>query len=78
VAYRCFSLSLRDVETILAARGIVVSYDSIRDWGLRFGWFCQRSRQQVYFALREDGTDLLSALQDTQRGKGARGNHSAR
>src|SRR5215213_8552005 len=35
--YHCFSLSLRDVELILAARGIVVSYESIRDWGLRFG-----------------------------------------
>jgi len=28
---------LRDVETILAARGIIISYESIRDWGLRFG-----------------------------------------
>ncbi len=35
--YYCFSLSLRDVETILAQRGIVVSYESIRAWGLRFG-----------------------------------------
>jgi hypothetical protein len=35
--HHCFSLSLRDVETILAARGIVVSYESIREWGLRFG-----------------------------------------
>ena len=35
--YHCFSLSLRDVETILAERGIVVSYESIRAWGLRFG-----------------------------------------
>ena len=35
--YHCFSLSLRDVETILAARGIVVSYENIREWGLRFG-----------------------------------------
>ena len=35
--YHCFSLSLRDVELILAARGIVISYESIRDWGLRFG-----------------------------------------
>jgi len=35
--YHCFSLSLRDVELILAARGVVVSYESIRDWGLRFG-----------------------------------------
>jgi len=37
LAVYCFSLSLRDVETILAARGIVVSYESIREWGLRFG-----------------------------------------
>ena len=29
--YHCFSLSLRDVETILAGRGIVVSYESIRE-----------------------------------------------
>jgi putative transposase len=35
--YHCFSMSLRDVELILAARGIVVSYKSIREWGLRFG-----------------------------------------
>jgi len=35
--YHCFSLSLRDVELILTARGVVVSYESIRKWGLRFG-----------------------------------------
>ena len=35
--YPCFSLSLRDVELILAVRGVVVSYESIREWGLRFG-----------------------------------------
>ena len=35
--YHCFSLSLRDVELILAAQGIVVTYESIREWGLRFG-----------------------------------------
>ena len=35
--YHCFSLSLRDVELILAARGVVVSCESIREWGLRFG-----------------------------------------
>jgi transposase-like protein len=29
--YHCFSLSLRDVELILAARGIVVSYEMLRD-----------------------------------------------
>ena len=29
--YHCFSLSLRDVETILAARGVMVSCESIRE-----------------------------------------------
>jgi len=33
--YHCFSLSLRDIETILAARGIVVSYES--SLGARIG-----------------------------------------
>lgn len=35
--YHCFSLSLRNVELILAVRGIVVSYETIREWSLRFG-----------------------------------------
>lgn len=33
----CFSFSSRDVELILVARGVSVSYKSIRDWGIRFG-----------------------------------------
>jgi putative transposase len=32
-----FSLSLRDVELILAEQGIVVSHESIRQWCLKFG-----------------------------------------
>src|SRR3954464_3866097 len=35
--YHCFGLSLREVETILAERGVIVSHESIRAWGLRFG-----------------------------------------
>jgi|SRR3954447_14503625 putative transposase len=35
--YHWFSLSLREVELILAARGIIVSYETIREWSLRFG-----------------------------------------
>lgn len=36
-AYHRFALSLRDVEDLLAARGITVSYETIRDWVTRFG-----------------------------------------
>ena len=35
--YHCFSVSLRNVELILAARGVEVSDETIREWGLRFG-----------------------------------------
>jgi len=35
--YFCFALSYRDVETILAYRGIEVSYEAIRQWCLKFG-----------------------------------------
>ncbi len=35
--YHRFCLSLRDVEDMLAERGIVVSYESIRQWCYRFG-----------------------------------------
>jgi putative transposase len=35
--YHCFSLSPREVELILAARGIVVRYETVREWSLRFG-----------------------------------------
>ena len=35
--HHCFSLSLCDVETTLAARGIVLSSESICDRSLRFG-----------------------------------------
>ena len=35
--YHVFSLSLRDVELILAERGVMVTHESIRHWCLRFG-----------------------------------------
>ena len=33
--YHVFSLSLRDVELILAERGVLVTHESIRLWGLK-------------------------------------------
>src|SRR4051795_8942008 len=35
--YLRFSLSFRDVEELLAERGIIVAYESIRRWVLTFG-----------------------------------------
>jgi len=41
--YYRFSLSFRDVEDLLAQRGIVVSYESVRRWCLKFGPRYRRS-----------------------------------
>ena len=35
--YYRFSLSFRDIEEMLAARGVAVTYESIRNWCLKFG-----------------------------------------
>jgi putative transposase len=45
--YHVFSLSLRDVELILAERGITVAHETIRRWCLRFGQeFASRLRRR--------------------------------
>jgi hypothetical protein len=45
--YHVFSLSLRDVELILAERGVVVTHESIRYWCLKFGAdFARRLRRR--------------------------------
>src|SRR5918998_5077609 len=41
--YLRFTLSFRDVEELLAERGIVVTYESIRRWVLTFGPAIARS-----------------------------------
>ena len=41
--YHRFSLSFRDVEDLLAHRGVTVSYESVRRWCLKFGPMYQRS-----------------------------------
>jgi transposase-like protein len=35
--YLCFHLSLRDVEELLAERGVTITYETIRAWCARFG-----------------------------------------
>jgi putative transposase len=36
-AYHRFTLSFRDVEDLLAERGVIVTYESIRRWCVKFG-----------------------------------------
>jgi putative transposase len=35
--YHRFCLSFRDVEELLAERGVTVSYEAVRQWCLKFG-----------------------------------------
>jgi putative transposase len=35
--YFRFSLSLRDVEEMLAMGGVALSYETVREWCLKFG-----------------------------------------
>jgi putative transposase len=45
--YHVFSLSLRDVELLLAQRGVVVSYETVRRWCRKFGpAFADRLRRR--------------------------------
>ncbi len=46
--YFRFPLSLRMVEEMLAARGIAVSHETVRQWGLKFGQaFVDRVRRRL-------------------------------
>src|ERR687894_1369247 len=46
--YFRFPLSLRMVEEMLAARGIVVSHETVRQWALKFGQdFASRIRRRL-------------------------------
>src|SRR5580693_6898539 len=35
--YECFTLGYRDVEDLLAERGLDISYETMRRWVLKFG-----------------------------------------
>jgi transposase-like protein len=45
--YLRFKLSYRDVEELLAGRGLDISYESVRSWVLKFGPMIARRLRQV-------------------------------
>ena len=48
--YFRFTLSFRDVEELLAQRGIEVSYETIRCWTLKFGPLIAANLNRAGFA----------------------------
>ena len=53
--YLRFTLSYRDVEELLAERGLDISYESLRSWVLKFGPLIARRRRQVRLGRAIDG-----------------------
>lgn len=44
--YHRFTLSFRDIEELLSARGITVSYETVRNWCDKFGQrYCSQIRK---------------------------------
>ena len=47
--YHRFCLSFRDVEELLAQRGVTVSYEAVRQWCRKFGQeFARKLRHLAY------------------------------
>lgn len=60
--YFRFPLSLRMVEEMLAARDIVVSHETVRQWALRFGQeFANRIRRRLCPVPETSGTWMRSS-----------------
>jgi len=49
--YHRFTLSIRDIEELLSARGITVSYETVRNWcqkfGQKYGSQIRKNRRQL-------------------------------
>jgi len=74
-SYFRFPLSLRDVEDLLAARGIIVSYETIRKWVRKFGTKCaasirrDRIRGRKFWLWRAIDSNSPSSLQAATAGQ---------
>jgi len=67
--YHRFTVSLRDVEDLLAERGILVSYEAIRHWCLKFGPTYARSLRRKQGRLGDiwHVDELFVTIQGEQR-----------
>ena len=67
--YHRFSLSFRDVEDLLAERGITVTYETIRQWCLTFGIdYARRLRSRRGSVNLADASRVLGRVRPELRG----------
>src|SRR5258706_9656010 len=72
--YDRFCLSFRDVEDLLAERGIIVTYETIRIWCQKFGPDYARKLKRRQGRLRRYSA-LRRSLHSNQRPTTVSGNH---
>ena len=60
--YFRFSLSFRDIEEMLAERGVVVSYESVREWCLKLVLPTPSGFVRTVHAPATDGISMKSFL----------------
>jgi putative transposase len=44
--YFCFALSFRGVEEMMSSRGVSLTYETVREWSLKFGQTYARGRRR--------------------------------
>src|SRR2546421_12766040 len=66
-AYHRFCLSFRDVEDLLAAAGVIVSYETIRQWCQKFGPDYARKLKRREGRLGDTGTWMKSSFESTAK-----------
>ena len=69
--YHRFSLSFRDVEDLLAERGITVTYEAIRQWCRNFGSLYARRLKRRQGRLGRYGQELWIGPDATRGGRAA-------
>jgi putative transposase len=69
--YFRFPLSLRMVEEMLAARGISVTYETVRQWGLKFGRELANRIRRRAPAAATNGTSMRSSSPSLGRSIGS-------
>ena len=68
--YLRFTPSLRDVEDLLAERGVAVSYDTVRRWVNHFGRHCQSKIYTACSRIRADRSSTVFTHELTTRSAG--------
>ena len=61
--YARFTLSFRDVEDLLAERGLDISYESVRRWFLKFGAPIARGNPEPHLHCRRRAITNVAALE---------------